>query len=123
MEIPSYDLQFGSDPDAGDRNVAGHVLMASFGVTVMLVGQNLLIAIMANTFEEMKRDARLKFDAEQVRAVHFYATNPLLPSELYFLQIPGETIGWCCSAPSGGHHLGADLRTYVSSTVLIKILA
>jgi hypothetical protein len=51
VDIPSYELDISSTPNAGERPIAGQIFQAAFGLTVLVVSMNMMIAMMANTYE------------------------------------------------------------------------
>ena len=85
VDYPGLDLGFDS-PHAGERHYGGSILMMLVGLTVPLIAQKLLIAMMTSTFQEMKRDAELRFKLHRVSRVVRYASSPREPMYLFLLE-------------------------------------
>merc|ERR1712185_141530 len=68
VEIFPWDLGH-SQPPAGERGVPGAVLMFSYGTVVPLIGQNLLIAMLATRYQKMLHEAILDIKVEKFHRV------------------------------------------------------
>ena len=60
--------------------------MFLYGTLVLLVGQNLLIAMMTSTYEEKKRVAKLEFKVTRVNRIVYYTCSPRLTPECELLE-------------------------------------
>ena len=92
VDYPGLDLGFDS-PHAGERHYGGSILMMLVGLTVPLIAQKLLIAMMTSTFQEMKRDAELRFKLHRVSRVVRYASSPREPMYLFLLEFIAVWLG------------------------------
>lgn len=96
LGIPISDLGFAS-PDAGERAIAGGILIALFSLLALVIARNVLRAMIVNTFNEMKHKAELNFKGRQAEDVEHYSNCPLLPGELFLCLLPGMVTGWLLS--------------------------
>ena len=108
VDYPSLELGFDS-PHAGERHYGGSILMMFVGLTVGLISQKLLIAMMTSTFQEMKRNAKLRFEFHRVSRVVRCASRPREPPFLFLLEFIAVWLGrllfklrWIDFAPDGG---------------------
>merc|ERR1712185_534254 len=75
VEMFPWDLGH-SQPPAGERGVPGAVLMFSYGTIVPLIGQNLLIAMLATTYQKMLEEAIIDMKVEKFHRVVRCADGP-----------------------------------------------
>merc|ERR1712185_270440 len=92
VEMFPWDLGH-SQPPAGERGISGAVLMFSYGTVVPLIGQNLLIAMLATTYQKMLDEAIIDMKVEKFHRVVRCADAPLLPCQLVLLEYTAMGIG------------------------------
>ena len=63
-------------PGAGERAIGGSILMFAYGVVVPVIAQNLLVAMLATTYQELQRAATLAMKVYRVTKYVFYTRAP-----------------------------------------------
>jgi hypothetical protein len=79
---------------AGERPLAGAVLMFTFGILVVLVMMNLLIAMMGDTYEEANENATLNVRAYEAQRIIDMQRKPRMPPPVYVIEKAPLSLGW-----------------------------